>query len=128
MKYSDAPKFSIVITILTGLIATALGILGYFAPESHPQFIPGGMKIMYSWSARELGLGIAALVAAAFFRDSKVIAIALLGSLIREYLDFIDFFRIDGTPLRLYFVVGVSSILHTVAFTLCLIRIKKQSI
>lgn len=125
MKYSDAPKFSVVITVLSGLIATALGILGYFFPESHPQFIPGGVKIMYSWSARELGLGITALVAAAFLRDSKVIAVALLGSLVREWLDFIDFFRIPGTPTRLYYVVGISSVLHSVAFALCLIRIKK---
>ncbi len=128
MNYSDAPRFSIVITVLTGLIATALGILGYFAPESHPQFIPGGIKIMYSWSARELGLGITALVAVTFFRNSEVIAIALLGSLVREYLDFIDFFRVEGTPTRLYFVVGTSSILHTVAFILCFIRIKKQTL
>ncbi len=128
MKHSDAPKFSFVIAILSGLIAIGLGLLGYFAPEFHPQYLPGGLKIMYSWSARELGLGITALVAVAFYRDSKVIAIALLGSLVREWLDFIDFFRVTGTPLRLYFVVGISSILHATAFALCLIRIKKQTI
>lgn len=128
MKYSDAPKFALVIAILSGLIAAGLGLLGYFAPESHPMFISGGLKIMYSWSARELGLGITALIAVAFYRDSKVIAVALLGSLIRELLDFIDFFRIPGTPLRLYYVVGISSILHVLAFVLCLIRIEKRTI
>lgn len=124
MKDTNAPKFALAITALTGMIATGLGVLGYLFPESHPQFIADGTKIMYSWSARELGLGIAALAAVAFWRDPKVVAIALLGSLVREYLDFIDFFRIEGTPPRLYYVVGISSILHTAAFVACLKRIK----
>ena len=122
-----APRFSVVICVLTGLIATALGVLGYFFPESHPQFIPGGVKIMYSWSARELGMGLTALAAAASLRDARVIAIALLGSLVREILDFIDFFRVEGTPLRLYFVVGISTILHATAFIWCLLLINNQT-
>ena len=121
-----APRFSVVICVLTGLIATALGVLGYFFPESHPLFISGGVKQMYSWSTRELGMGLTALAAAAFLRDARVIAIALLGSLVREVLDFIDFFRVEGTAIRLYFVVGISTILHTTAFVWCLILVNNQ--
>lgn len=109
------PVFVVVITTLTGLIATTLGVWASLSPETHPQFIEGATKIVLSWSGRELGQGLAALAAVAFLRDARGYAIALFSSWVREVIDFVDFFRIADTPTRLYFVVGTSVILHSIA-------------
>jgi len=113
----EVSKFVLIITFLTGLIASVLGIWASLSPETHPQFL-GEVKSVLSWSARELGLGLSCLLAVFFLRDARVIAAVLLGSWIREVLDFIDFFRVADTPGRLYAVVGVSVILHSVALYL----------
>ncbi|MEM7126797.1 MAG: hypothetical protein AAF702_10755 [Chloroflexota bacterium] len=126
MNNIKPPTFTLVILVLTSLIATALGLLGWFAPEVHPQWIDGARKLLLSWSARELGMGIAGLVAAIWFRDARVFAAVLAGDLVREVLDFIDFFRVGDTPLRLYFVVGTSSILHSIALYLSVDAVRKH--
>ena len=113
-----APKFAVVITVLSGLIATVLGVVASLFTEQHPMYFPGAEKLLLSWSGRELGQGLSCLVAALFFRDSRVIGIVLLSCWIREVIDFVDFFRLTGTPLRLYVVVGTSVILHSIALVL----------
>ncbi|MDW3652156.1 MAG: hypothetical protein R8P61_34090 [Bacteroidia bacterium] len=113
----EVPKFVLIITFLTGLIATVLGIWASLSPETHPQFL-GEVKSVLSWSGRELGLGLSCLLAVFFLRDARVIMAVLFGSWIRETLDFIDFFRLTDTPTRLYVVVGVSVILHSMALYL----------
>ena len=113
-----APKFAVVITILSGLIATVLGVVASLFTEQHPMYFPGAEQLLLSWSGRELGQGLSCLVAALFFRDSRVIGIALLSCWVREVIDFVDFFRLTGTPLRLYFVVGTSVVLHSIALVL----------
>ena len=110
-----APRFSIVIAFLSGLIATVLGIVASFFTVHHPLYFPGAEQLMLSWSGRELGQGLACLVAAGCLRDARVIGIVLFSSWVREVVDFVDFFRLSGTPLRLYFVVGTSIVLHSVA-------------
>ena len=121
------PKFTLVITLLTGLIATALGVWGWISPESHPQAtLSGGtVKVVLSWSARELGQGLACLVAVAFVRRPHVVAVVLFSAWVREVLDFIDFFRVDDVPLRLYIVVGTSVVMHSLGLELLLQRIRK---
>lgn len=113
----EAPKFALVITFLTGLIATVLGVWATLSPETHPQFL-GEVKSVLSWSTRELGMGLSCLLAVFFLRDARVIAAVLFGSWVREILDFIDFFRVVDTPVRLYYVVGISVILHSFALYL----------
>ncbi|MEM7372397.1 MAG: hypothetical protein AAF587_27505 [Bacteroidota bacterium] len=110
----EVPKFVLVITLLTGLIATVLGVWASLFPETHPQFL-GEIASVLSWSGRELGLGLSCLLAVFFLRDARVIAAVLFGSWIRETLDFIDFFRVEDSPTRLYVVVGISVILHSIA-------------
>jgi len=121
-----APKFALVITFLTGLIATVLGVWATLSPETHPQFL-GEVKSVLSWSARELGMGLSCLLAVFFLRDARVIAAVLFGSWIREILDFIDFFRVADTPVRLYYVVGISVILHSSALYLTWRILKKAN-
>ena len=113
-----APKFAVVITILSGLIATVLGVVASLFTEQHPMYFPGAEQLLLSWSGRELGQGLSCLVAGLLFRDSRVIGIALLSCWVREVIDFVDFFRLTGTPLRLYFVVGASVVLHSIALVL----------
>ena len=111
---SRISKYVLIITFLTGLIATVLGIWASISPETHPQFL-GEVKSVLSWSARELGMGLSCLTAVFFLKDPRVFVAVLLGAWVREVMDFIDFFRVEGTPPRLYFVVGTSVILHSIA-------------
>ena len=119
--------FVLVITFLTGTIATVLGVWASLSPETHPQYFDGAFKLLLSWSGRELGQGLACLVALFFFRDARAIAIALFSSWVREVIDFIDFFRVLDTPFRLYMVVGSSVILHSIALYLSLDAIRKYT-
>lgn len=116
--FIKAPTFSLVILFLTGAIATALGIVAAFFTENHPMYFEGAKQLLLSWSARELGQGLIALFVLAFFRDARAVAIALGTAWIREVIDFVDFFRLPDTPTRLYFVVGTSVVLHSVAILL----------
>ena len=113
-----APTFSVVVTFLSGAIATALGVVAAIFTEHHPMYFAGAEQLLLSWSGRELGQGLTCLLAALFARDVRVIGIVLLSSWIREVIDFVDFFRLPETPLRLYFVVGISIILHSIAIAL----------
>ena len=81
-------------------------------------YFEGTEQLLLSWSARELGQGLIALFVVAFFRDARAVAIALGTAWIREVIDFVDFFRLPETPLRMYFVVGTSVILHSTAIYL----------
>ena len=116
--YIKSPTFSLVILFLTGAIATALGIVASLFSENHPMWFEGAEQLMLSWSARELGQGLIALIVVAFFRDARAVIIALGTAWIREVIDFIDFFRLPDTPIRMYFVVGTSVILHSAAIYL----------
>lgn len=113
----EVPKFVIVITFLTGLIATILGLIGWLAPDMFPG--PSGVGApehsILSWSARELGMGLASWIAIFLIKDARAYAVVLGSAWLREVLDFIDGFRIADTPTRLFIVVGVSVILHSIA-------------
>ena len=121
-----APRFAVVVTILSGLIATVLGVVASVFTEHHPMYFPGAEQLLLSWSGRELGQGLSCLVAACFFRDARVIGIVLFSSWVREVVDFVDFFRLSGTPLRLYFVVGISIVLHSAAMFVVVRTIKRS--
>ena len=112
------PRFSLTITFLSGVIATVLGIIAAGFTEHHPMYFVGAEQLLLSWSGRELGQGLSCLLATLFLRDARVIGIVLFSCWVREVIDFIDFFRLAGTPLRLYFVVGISVVLHSVAIAL----------
>ena len=130
MKTSNikVSKFVMIITFLTGLIATILGVWATISLGTHPQFFEGAHKLVLSWSARELGMGIGALSTVFFFKDARAYAIILLSCWIREILDFIDFFRIeDTTPTRLYLVVGISVVLHGIAFFISIEAIRNHN-
>ena len=126
MNNIPVPRFVLIITFLTSIIATVLGVWASLFTETHPQFIEGAYKVVLSWSARELGQGLSGLFVLFFLRDARAFAVVLASAWGREVLDFIDFFRVLDTPLRLYFVVGTSVILHSIALYLTWDAIKKH--
>ena len=114
------PTFVIIITFLTGLIATILGVWAWISPETFPG--PSGVgaptHTMLSWGARELAMALSSWIVIFIIKDARGYAVALGSALLRESLDFIDAFRIADTPTRLFIVVGVSVILHATALYL----------
>ncbi|WP_420630687.1 hypothetical protein [Candidatus Leptofilum sp.] len=114
------PTFVIVITFLTGLIATVLGLWAWFSPDSFsaPSGVGAPTHSILSWGARELAMALSSWIAIFMIKDARAYAVALGSALLRESLDFIDAFRIADTPARLFIIVGVSVILHAIALFL----------
>ncbi|MEM7028947.1 MAG: hypothetical protein AAF629_05095 [Chloroflexota bacterium] len=111
------PRFVIVITFLTGLIATILGLWASISPDTFPgpSAVGAPTSAILSWSAREVAMGLSSWIAIFIIKDARAYAVALGSALLRESMDFIDAFRIADTPARLFIVVGVSVILHAIA-------------
>lgn len=111
------PTFVVVITFLTGLIATVLGLWAWISPDTFPgpSAVDAPTNAIYSWAARELGMALSSWIAIFIIKDARAYAVVLGSALLRESLDFIDGFRIADTPERLFIVVGVSVILHFIA-------------
>lgn len=112
------PTFVVVITFLTGLIATVLGLWAWFSPATFPgpSAVGAPTHTVLSWGARELAMALSSWIVIFLIKDARGYVIVLGSALLRETLDFIDGFRIADTPTRLFIVVGVSVILHSVAF------------
>ena len=111
------PTFAIVITFLTGLIATILGVWASLSPETFPgpSAIGAPVSAILSWSAREIAMAVASWIAILWLRDARVFMVVLSSAWVREILDFVDAFRAEDAPLRLFIVVGVSVVLHGIA-------------
>ena len=125
----QVPTFVIIITFLTGLIATILGVWAWISPETFPG--PSGVgaptHTMLSWGARELAMALSSWIVIFFIKDARGYAVALGSALLRESLDFIDGFRIADTPTRLFIVVGVSVVLHAAALYMTYRSIQKHN-
>ena len=95
------PTFVIVITFLTGLIATILGAWAWLSPETFPG--PSGVgaptHTMLSWGARELAMALSSWIVIFVIKDARGYAVALGSALLRESLDFIDAFRIAARKI-----------------------------
>ena len=111
------PRFAIVITFLTGLIATVLGLWASLSPETFPgpSAVGAPTHTILSWSARELAMALSSWIAIFIIKDARGYAVALGSALLRESPDFLDAFRVADTPARLFIVVGVSVVLHSIA-------------
>lgn len=125
----QVPTFVIVITFLTGLIATILGLVGWFAPDVFPgpSAVGAPTHSILSWSARELAMGLSSWIAIFLIKDARGYLVALGSAWLRESMDFIDGFRIADTPGRLFVIVGVSVVLHSIAVYMTWRAIRKHN-
>ena len=123
------PTFAIIITFLTGLIATVLGVWGWLSPDTFPgpSAIGAPNSAILSWSAREVAMAMSSVIAIFIIKDARAYAVALGSALTRETMDFIDGFRAADTPARLFIIVGVSVILHSIALYLTARAIQKHN-
>ena len=123
------PTFVLVITALTGLIATILGLVAWFAPEAFPG--PSGVgapaHAILSWGARELAMGFASWIAIFLIKDARGYLVVLGSAWLRETMDFIDGFRIADTPTRLFIIVGISVVVHSIAVVMTYRTIRKAT-
>ena len=113
----QVPTYVIVITFLTGLIATMLGLVGWLSPDAFPgpSAVGAPTHSILSWSARELAMGVSSWIAIFLIKDARAYMVALGSAWTRELMDLIDGFRIADTPTRLFIIVGVSVVLHSIA-------------
>ena len=111
------PTFAVVITFLTGLIATILGVWASVSPETFPgpSAIGAPVGAILSWSAREIAMGVASWIVILYIRDARGYFVVLGSAFVREFLDLFDAFRLGDSPIRLFIVVGVSVVLHGIA-------------
>lgn len=125
----QTPRFVIVITFLTGLIATVLGLWAWVSPDTFPgpSAVGAPTHTTLSWAARELAMGLSSWIAIFIIKDARGYAVALGSALLREGLDFTDAFRIADTPARLFIIVGISVILHSIALYMTFRTIKQHN-
>ena len=123
------PTYVVVITFITGLIATILGLWAWLSPGTFPG--PSGIgaptHAILSWGAREMAMGLSSWIAIFLIKDARGYAVALGSALLRESVDFIDAFRVADTPARLFIIVGVSIVLHSIAVYLTYRSIKNHN-
>jgi len=121
------PTFVLVITALTGLIATVLGLVAWLAPDAFPGPSAYGAptNAILSWGARELAMGVASWIAIFLIKDARGYLVVLGSAWVRETMDLIDGFRIADTPGRLFVIVGVSVVLHSIAVIMTYRTIQK---
>ncbi len=126
MNHIKVPTFVLVITALTGLIATVLGLVAWFAPDVFPgpSAVGAPTHAVLSWGARELAMGVASWIAIFLIKDARGYLVVLGSAWVRETMDFIDGFRIADTPGRLFVIVGVSVVVHTIAVVMTYRTIK----
>lgn len=72
--------------ILMGVGGTVIGVLALLDPESAVNFIPGADDLATSWAGRNLGLGVAMLVAVVM-RHAAGYAVGFAGAICRELSD-----------------------------------------
>ena len=89
MKFIKADGVPLVMTlfaILMGVGGTIIGISSLADPTSAVNFVEGADDLATSWAGRNLGLGIAMLVAVAM-RQAGAYAAAFAGAVFRELTD-----------------------------------------
>lgn len=88
MKTQGIPLWVSIITLLIGLLGTALGVMAFFEPSTALGYIEGADALAITWAGRNLGLGLALLMAV-FFKSRAGYVIALGASLFREISDMV---------------------------------------
>ncbi len=123
------PTFAVIITFLTGLIATLLGLWGWISPETFPgpSAIGAPTSAILSWSAREVAMAMSSWIAILIIKDARGYAVALGSAWVREVMDLIDGARVADTPARLFIVVGISVVLHSIALYMTMKSIREHN-
>ncbi|MEM7271802.1 MAG: hypothetical protein AAF547_01870 [Actinomycetota bacterium] len=93
IKAEGVPIAMTVFAILMGLGGTVIGILALADPTSAASFVDGADDLATSWAGRNLGLGVAMLVAVAM-RQAGAYAAAFAGGVCRELSDVIVEFNV----------------------------------
>ncbi len=93
-----------IFAIVMGLGGTVIGIGALLDPESAVNFVSGADDLATSWAGRNLGLGIAMLVAVAM-RHAAGYAAAFAGAICRELSDVLVEFNIAFFVIMLIEIV-----------------------
>ena len=107
MQFIKAEGVHIAITafaILMGIGGTVIGIGALVDPDSAVNFVAGADDLATSWAGRNLGLGIAMLVAVAM-RHAAGYAAAFAGAICRELSDVIVEFNVAFFVIMLIEIV-----------------------
>lgn len=119
MKFIKAPGVPLPITLLAALMGiggTIIGIGALFDPTSAIEFVDGADKLATSWAGRNMGLGIASIVAV-LLRNPAGYVVAFGGAIWREVSDLVAG-MIDGGSLNVPFAIVF--VLEVVCLAVCL--------
>lgn len=86
IKAEEVPLAVTIFAILMGIGGTVIGIQALADPESAINFIAGADDLATSWAGRNLGLGVAMLMAVAM-RHAAGYAAVFAGAIFREISD-----------------------------------------
>ncbi len=104
VKAEGVPLAITIFAALMGLGGTVIGIGALLDPESAINFVSGADDLATSWAGRNMGLGIAMLVAVAM-RHAAGYAAAFSGAIFRELSDVMVEFNVAFFVIMLIEIV-----------------------
>ncbi len=104
VKAEGVPLAITIFAALMGLGGTVIGIGALVDPESANNFVSGADDLATSWAGRNMGLGIAMLVAVAM-RHAAGYAAAFSGAIFRELSDVMVEFNVAFFVIMLIEIV-----------------------
>ncbi|MEM8860213.1 MAG: hypothetical protein AAGD96_17945 [Chloroflexota bacterium] len=123
IRAKGIPIWITAIAILFGAMGTFLGVNALINPSTAVGFIDGADVLALSWAGRNLGLGIALLVAV-FVRSAGGYAVAFGGAMFREIGDI--FAQTVGDTGFGFATLAVLAILELVCFGFALRAVLAQ--
>ncbi len=104
IKADGVPLVITIFAVIMGLGGTVIGISALVDPTSAVNFVDGADDLATSWAGRNLGLGLAMLVAVAM-RQAGAYAAAFAGAICRELSDVLVEFNVAFFVIMLIEIV-----------------------
>lgn len=96
IRANGIPLWVTILIALVGVMGTFLGITALMDPTTARGYIDGADVLGIGWGGRNIGLGVA-LIVAVLLRDANAYAAAIFGSIFRELSDVINAWPDDTT-------------------------------
>ncbi|MEM8922677.1 MAG: hypothetical protein AAGD35_04175 [Actinomycetota bacterium] len=118
IKARRVPLWMTIFGLLMGLGGTFIGVQALIDPTTAADFVDGADKMGIAWGGRNLGVGIA-MVVAVLLRNVHAYAAGFAAGFCRELSDVIAGLSDGGSLTATLAVFGVIGIVEAVCFVLC---------
>lgn len=118
LRVEGIPTWVVIFSIVLGLIGTVIGLIALFDQTSAVNYVEGADRIALTWGGRNVGIGLAMLVAVAL-RSAPAYVVTYLAALFKEGSDLADVLTADTGASDAISLVAFLAI-ELACFVLCL--------